>query len=600
MAVERVLSFSGLVLMAMLAPLVISSGRYVIQDPDYPREEKAIYHGDPINIFANKVHPEENHCEQYPYFDLPFCPPAEAINDGKKSLGEVLAGDCFTPTGYELYFGEDIERNLLCEKTLTKDEVAKFREAVKRNFQYQMRYDKHLFRGMVGRVALEEGPKYYLATHIRFHFKYSYLQVDDIYVLSDYNSDVDITEAAEIKVNFTYSAYWDEAPYNARRFLNDTPFEHLMRLEEEHQIWNSRLTYWASVAVVWVGLLLAVTVPYLMSYFRRYSHGVEENMDTRLTTPRHIHGDNCKCPPYTSLLGAILGNGNQLLITVWIFFILAYNGFLYPCNLQSLSSQILRTYCFTSVVAGIKATAFHAGFSPVGWKECIFQAGTVYFIPALSTALFANGLVIANYGISQVPEFGIISENLAVWGPVTGILLIISSILSCCSKSESELTCATRKLSRENRQQPWYVKTPAQMLLGGLVPFIVIFPKMDNIYASLWHLKICSAFRTLLTSFIAIVVMTVILAVAFSSYQLSQHDYHWWWRSVLRGGSPAILMFFYGLYFFSRVDFEVPLLLRVLGYHACMSYAFFLMLGTIGYYASSFVFHCTYHLRKHD
>ena len=31
--------------------------------------------------------------------------------------------------------------------------------------------------------------------------------------------------------------------------------------------------------------------------------------------PRFTHGDTCKCPPYTSLLGAIIGNGNQLFLT---------------------------------------------------------------------------------------------------------------------------------------------------------------------------------------------------------------------------------------------------------------------------------------------
>lgn len=142
----------------------------------------------------------------------------------------------------------------------------------------------------------------------------------------------------------------------------------------------------------------------------------------------------------------------------------------------------------------------------------------------------ANGLAISNFGISKVPELGIICENLAVWGLVTGIMLILSSILARCSKSDSQPICATRKLPRETRQHPWYMKTPAQMLLSGLVPFIVIFPEMDNIYASLWNFKICGAFCTLLTSFIVLVVMTMILAIGFTSYHLSKHDHQWWWK----------------------------------------------------------------------
>ena len=36
---------------------------------------------------------------------------------------------------------------------------------------------------------------------------------------------------------------------------------------------------------------------------------------TGVTRPRHIHGDACRCPRYSSLLGAILGVGIQLFIT---------------------------------------------------------------------------------------------------------------------------------------------------------------------------------------------------------------------------------------------------------------------------------------------
>ena len=57
--VERILSFAGLVLMAMLLPLVISSGRYAIIDPGRPLETK-LYEGDLVPIFANKVYPREN------------------------------------------------------------------------------------------------------------------------------------------------------------------------------------------------------------------------------------------------------------------------------------------------------------------------------------------------------------------------------------------------------------------------------------------------------------------------------------------------------------------------------------------------------------
>ena len=57
--IERILSFAGVVLLAMLLPLVISSGRYGRVDPGRSQEKK-LYEGDLVPIFANKVYPREN------------------------------------------------------------------------------------------------------------------------------------------------------------------------------------------------------------------------------------------------------------------------------------------------------------------------------------------------------------------------------------------------------------------------------------------------------------------------------------------------------------------------------------------------------------
>ena len=57
-----------------------------------------------------------------------------------------------------------------------------------------------------------------------------------------------------------------------------------------------------------------------------------------------------------------------------------------------------------------------------------------------------------------------------------------------------------------------------------------------------------------------------------------------------RGGSIAIFMFAYGLYFYARASARISMnLLQFLGYNACIFYAVFLILGTIGFYASSII-----------
>lgn len=60
-----------------------------------------------------------------------------------------------------------------------------------------------------------------------------------------------------------------------------------------------------------------------------------------------------------------------------------------------------------------------------------------------------------------------------------------------------------------------------------------------------------------------------------------------WCRSLLCGGSPAIFMFGYSIYFYARSNMSSFMQLSFfIGYNACMCYAFFLILGTISFRAS--------------
>ena len=64
-------------------------------------------------------------------------------------------------------------------------------------------------------------------------------------------------------------------------------------------------------------------------------------------------------------------------------------------------------------------------------------------------------------------------------------------------------------------------------------------------------------------------------------FQLCAEDYHIWWRSFVAGGSCALYVFGYSIYFFvTRMDITsvVPALLYV-GYMFLMSVAMFLMCG---------------------
>jgi Endomembrane protein 70 len=80
--------------------------------------------------------------ETYQYYSLPFCAP----NDKKyrsEGFGEVLAGDRTVNSLYTFAFAKDNEQTNLCHKTLTTEEVKKFRTAVAAEYYFQVRCCSH-------------------------------------------------------------------------------------------------------------------------------------------------------------------------------------------------------------------------------------------------------------------------------------------------------------------------------------------------------------------------------------------------------------------------------------------------------------------------
>lgn len=170
--------------------------------------------GDRVPLFANKVGPLSNPSETYQYFDFPFCKPVQLIRK-KESLGEILNGDRLTNSLYELKFRESRNLVALCQKSLHKDEVAKFRDAITSEYYFQMYYDDLPLWGFIGKVDKEDwnlhenGPRYYLFTHVQFDALYNGNQVIEVQAFSDPSYVVDISEDAEINVRFSYSVFWN-------------------------------------------------------------------------------------------------------------------------------------------------------------------------------------------------------------------------------------------------------------------------------------------------------------------------------------------------------------------------------------------------------
>ena len=150
-------------------------------------------------------------------------------------------------SNYQLNFREDKKLESICKKTLSKDEVRQFRDAVKQDYYFQMYYDDLPLWGFIGKLDVTE-MKYYLFTHILFEVLYNEDKVIEISIVSDKNNVVDITDEKEVEVDFKYSVKWKET---------DKPFEKRMEKYSKYSFLPQHLEiHWFSIINSCVTVLL--------------------------------------------------------------------------------------------------------------------------------------------------------------------------------------------------------------------------------------------------------------------------------------------------------------------------------------------------------
>ena len=92
------------------------------------------------------------------------------------------------------------------------------------------------------------------------------------------------------------------------------------------------------------------------------------------------------------------------------------------------------------------------------------------------------------------------------------------------------------------------------------------------------------------------------ISIVMVYFQLCSENYHWWWRSFFVSGGSAIYVFAYSVfYFYTKLDIDefVPTLLYF-SYTLMMVVTFWLLTGTIGFYAAFFFIRKIYAAVKID
>lgn len=553
-----------------------------------------------VSVIANKVGPFANPSETYRYYWLPFCPPSK-MKQQKHDLGEVLVGDRKVLTPYEVNFKTPVAWRELCTKTFSPSQLKRFAQAVEDDYYFEMFVEDLPMWGYVGESEAEdlffghtEDSRHYLYPHLHFSLGYNENnQVTAVNVTTDHRKKVDITEAIATEVEFSYSVIWVE---------DNVKWENRMdRYAQGSFLPSSFEIHWLSIinSLVLVLLLTAflsiILMRVLKNDFTRYM-SVDEEADLAEEESgwKLIHGDVFRPPPNVSLFCALIGTGAHLFTTTCFLLLLALAGSFHPTRRGAVVSTSLILFALTAGVGGCVSSRLYRQLTGPGGSGWVWNLVLqILLFPTVALLVFSvlNSIAIAQHSSAALP-FGTIMIILALFVLVTFPMAVLGGILGRNTAENFDAPTRTNKVAREvPTDVPWYRRRPAHMFMAGFLPFSAIYIELHYIFASVWGHKIYTLFGILFLACLMLFVVTSFITVALTYFQLANEDHRWWWTSMCSGGSAGVFIYIYCFfYYFQRSDMYGTLQTSFFfGYMLVISFAFFCMLGFVGF-TSSMVF----------
>jgi len=213
---------------------------------------------------------------------------------------------------------------------------------------------------------------------------------------------------------------------------------------------------------------------------------------------------------------------------------------------------------------------------------------TSFFVPGVVFAMFfVCNLILWGKGSSGAIPFTTLLAVLALWFGVSIPLTFVGAYFGF-KKRPIEHPVRTNQIPRQVPPQSLYTKPLPGMIMGGILPFGCIFIQLFFILNSLWAHQTYYMFGFLILVFIILIITCSEATVLLCYFHLCAEDYHWWWRAFFTSGFTAVYLFGYCVHYFTAKLSISGFVSTVLyfSYTMIMVFIFFLLTGTIGFFAS--------------
>ncbi|KAI4379863.1 hypothetical protein MLD38_006106 [Melastoma candidum] len=587
--------------------------------------------GDPLRVKVNKLTSIKTQLP-YSYYSLPFCTP-KSIVDTSENLGEVLRGDRIENSAYEFKMREPKMCKILCHLVPDAKQAKEIKEKISDEYRVNMILDNLPLVVPLRRSEQDPTPVYQLGYHVGLKGQHSGSKEDKYFIHnhlsftvkyhSDEESDLARIVGFEVKpfsVKHQYEGKWNDEntrlttcdPHAKQMVTNsNSPLE----VEENKEIiftydvdfqasdvkWASRWDayllmsddqiHWFSIVnslmiVLFLsGMVAMIMLRTLYRDISKYNELETQEEAQEETGWKLVHGDVFRPPTNSDLLCIYAGTGVQFFGMILVTMIFALLGFLSPSNRGGLMTAMLLLWVFMGLFAGYAAARLYKMFKGTEWKKMALRTALVF--PAVVFGIFfvLNALIWGEKSSGAVP-FGTMFALVFLWFGISVPLVFVGSYVGF-RKPAIEDPVKTNKIPRQIPEQAWYMNPAFSILIGGILPFGAVFIELFFILTSIWLNQFYYIFGFLFLVFIILIVTCAEISVVLCYFQLCSEDYLWWWRSYLTSGSSALYLFLYATFYFSTKLEITKFVSGVLyfGYMAIVSYAFFVLTGTIGFYA---------------
>ncbi|CAB3370295.1 transmembrane 9 superfamily member 2 [Cloeon dipterum] len=605
-----------------------------------------------VALYVNRLNSEDS-VLPYEYHHFDFCL-SDETNSPVENLGQVVFGERIRPSPYKIKFLEDQQCTVLCTKQYTGGNPESLRnlqhlkKGISLNYQHHWIVDnmpvtwcyhmtdgqQHCLTGfpmgcynhdankdncMIGSAAKQS--VYYIYNHVDLTVTYHSGDKED------WGSSFGHNGGRIISVKVVPRSINHEDPTKPDCSSKSRPMEiHGKELSSGEKLsitytysvtfkaqndikWSSRWDYilesmphsniqWFSilnslVIVLFLsGMVAMILLRTLHKDIARYNQidsgeDAQEEFGWKL-----VHGDVFRPPRKGMLLSVLLGSGMQVLCMTLVTLAFACLGFLSPANRGALMTCAMVLYACLGTPAGYVSARVYKSFGGEKWKLNVML--TSMLSPGVVFSLFfVLNLILWGEGSSAAVPFTTLIAILALWFGVSVPLTFVGAFLGF-RKRPLEHPVRTNQIPRQIPEQSVYTQPIPGVIMGGVLPFGCIFIQLFFILNSIWSSQMYYMFGFLFLVFVILVITCSETTILLCYFHLCAEDYHWWWRSFLTSGFTAFYLFIYCVhYFVTKLNIEdTASTFLYFGYTLIMVFLFFLLTGTIGFFA------CFWFVRK--